>query len=366
MVRMTSQLEVRSAQGARRTPPAKTRDPLLDNAKFLAILLVIVGHAWSPLRDNLHVVDAAYTLVYLFHIPVFVLLAGMVSKSFRWSVPSLTRLVVAVVVPYLIFETAYEAFTAWSLTEPLRLNPLAPSWVMWFLAALFFWRLTVPIWLRLPTPIALGAAIVVSLLAGNSSEDDLALAKTMSLLPFFVLGLHLRREHLERIRTRAARALGAAVLGAVGLGCLVWADDFDIGWIRWRYAYGEIGAEVLPGAGVRLGVIAIAAVLTFAMLALVPGRGAWFSRWGANTMYAYLLHGFFIQAADAAGLFKADWAVTIAGSIVISVVALAIGCLLLSPVVRRLFAWLVEPTWIAQAITHGSPEASRTSPSSNT
>ncbi|MER5424456.1 hypothetical protein [Streptosporangium roseum] len=51
-------------------PPAD-RDPYFDNAKFLAITLVVSGHLVEDLRD-VPVAHAAYFYVYLFHMPLFI------------------------------------------------------------------------------------------------------------------------------------------------------------------------------------------------------------------------------------------------------------------------------------------------------
>lgn len=52
-------------------PPtsAKKRDAFFDNAKYLAIVLVAMGHAWEPLRGDSRAAAALYITVYTFHMP---------------------------------------------------------------------------------------------------------------------------------------------------------------------------------------------------------------------------------------------------------------------------------------------------------
>lgn len=57
------------AAGATAGTPGKKRDAFFDNAKYLAIVLVAVGHAWEPLRDSSRAVSALYVVVYTFHMP---------------------------------------------------------------------------------------------------------------------------------------------------------------------------------------------------------------------------------------------------------------------------------------------------------
>ena len=322
--------------------PAPTRDPLLDNAKYVAMVLVVVGHAWTDLRV-VPAIDAAYAFVYLFHIPVFVILAGFLSRNFTLSLRSLTKLGAALLIPYVLFETLYESLAAWVAGHPAHHNAIAPSWVMWFLMALFMWRLSVPLWRWLGAPMAISIAIVVSLWGGLSTNDDYAWSKTVSLLPFFVIGMYLRREQLDRLRTVPARLGALAIVAMTALACLLMASSFDIGLARWKYSYAELGFGTFDGSVVRLVMMGVALVLSAAFFALIPGERSWFTGLGANTMYSYLLHGATIQAAVAAGLFATAWATTLPGAVFITTAAAAVGTLLMAPAVKMCARPVVEP-----------------------
>lgn len=87
--------------------PAAKRDAFFDNAKYLAIVLVAMGHTWEPLKGDSRVLTAAYVLVYTFHMPAFIVISGFFSRSFDGSPGKLKRLVTGIVVPYVVFETAY-------------------------------------------------------------------------------------------------------------------------------------------------------------------------------------------------------------------------------------------------------------------
>ncbi|CAM5349879.1 Membrane protein OS=Streptomyces antimycoticus OX=68175 GN=SANT12839_006760 PE=4 SV=1 [Streptomyces antimycoticus] len=73
---------------------------------------------------------------------------------------------------------------------------------MWFLAALFIWRITTPLWLALrhPVPVALAVAALASIF--TEAGGDLGLQRVLAFLPFFVVGLTLRPDQLTRLRTR--------------------------------------------------------------------------------------------------------------------------------------------------------------------
>jgi len=75
--------------------------PVLDNARFVLISLVVVGHLLEQLADQGPMAAALYRWIYLFHMPAFVLISGAVSKS------TLTRrralaLVTGLLLPYVL------------------------------------------------------------------------------------------------------------------------------------------------------------------------------------------------------------------------------------------------------------------------
>ena len=92
--------------------PAKQRDAFFDNAKYLAIVLVAMGHAWEPLTGHSRAAEALYMVVYTFHMPAFIIISGYFSRSFDMRPDRLRRLVTGVAVPYVLFETAYSALQA--------------------------------------------------------------------------------------------------------------------------------------------------------------------------------------------------------------------------------------------------------------
>ena len=81
-------------------PPRQQRDAFFDNAKYLAIVLVAVAHAWEPLKGDSRILEGVYTVVYSFHMPAFIVISGFFSRSFDMRPDRLKRLVTGVAVPY--------------------------------------------------------------------------------------------------------------------------------------------------------------------------------------------------------------------------------------------------------------------------
>lgn len=318
------------------TRSSSGRDPWFDNAKMLLVTLVVIGHSWVLLPEDTLARNWFYDFLYLWHMPAFIVVTGYLSRSFTWSRRNLTRLVTVVAVPYVVFEALMSTFRIRVGGEDgIDTLFLEPHWPMWFLAALFFWRLATPVLKAVPAPVAV--AVVVSLLGGLLSGDVLDLGRVTGMLPFFVLGLVARPEQLDRLRTRKARRLGAVLLG-LALAVAPFIDGFmRTEWLYWRSGYDAMEVTFAEGALLRLVLIAVATVLSLSALSLVPRRATWVTALGAATMTVYLFHGFFIRGADYAGIFEwtssAPWAgllATTAASVV-----LAVG-LAAPPVARRL------------------------------
>lgn len=100
------------------TKPGKQRDAFFDNAKYLAIVLVAMGHSWEPLKGDSRILEAVYTVVYSFHMPAFIIISGYFSRSFDMRPDRLRRLVTGVLVPYVVFETAYSLFKRYGDHDP--------------------------------------------------------------------------------------------------------------------------------------------------------------------------------------------------------------------------------------------------------
>ncbi|MFF7953784.1 acyltransferase family protein [Streptomyces griseorubiginosus] len=320
------------------------RDAFFDNVKYLAIVLVAVGHAWEPLREGSRAVSALYLLVYAFHMPAFIVVSGYFSRNFDASPGRLRRLVGGLVVPYVVFETAYTFFTRWTDQDPGRpVSLLDPLYLTWFLVALFVWRLTTPLWQRVRQPVAVALAVAMLATLTPSIGDDLDLQRVLQFLPYFVLGLCLRPEHFQLVRRRAVR-IAAGPVFVVALALAYWAVPRMSGaWFYHRDSAQELGGPAWSGPAMTLVTFGCSLVLVACFLALVPGRRTWFTVLGAGTLYGYLLHGFLVQGARFWGWYGPDWVHRPLGVALVALVAGAVVTVLCTPPVRRALRYVVEP-----------------------
>ncbi|MEV0527782.1 acyltransferase family protein [Streptomyces sp. NPDC050439] len=325
--------------------PAKQRDAFFDNAKYLAIVLVAMAHAWEPLTDGSRAAEALYMTVYTFHMPAFILISGYFSRSFDMRSDRLKRLVTGVAVPYVLFEVAYTFFKRYADDDPTQpISLLDPWYLTWFLVALFVWRLTTPLWklVRWPLPLALAIAVLASV--SPDIGDDLDLQRVLQFLPFFVLGLFMKPEHFQLVRRREVRLLSIPIF-ASALLLAYWAGPrMTSAWFYRRDSAQELGAPWWAGVVMTLALFGCSAILTACFFAWVPRRKMWFTVLGAGTLYGYLLHGFLAKGSRFWGWFENyEWMHTPVGQIIVSLIAASVVTLLCTPPVQRMFRFAMEP-----------------------
>ena len=325
--------------------PAKKRDAYFDNAKYLAIVLVAMAHAWEPVMEGSRTTRALYMVAYTFHMPAFIVISGYFSRSFDMSAAKVKRLVTGVAVPYVVFETGYSLFKRYADDSPDQPISLIDPWYLtWFLVALFIWRITTPLWQTLRHPLAV--ALVIAALASLSPTigDDLDLQRVLQFLPFFVLGLRLRPEHFDMMRRREVRALTPALFTVAVVFAYWAAPHMRLGWFYRSNSAQEMGAPWWSGPVMTLLMFVCASLLTIGFLSLVPRRRMWFTVLGGGTVCGYLLHGFLIKGAEYAGVFDAfAWLSAPAGLVLVSLVAAGAVTLMCTPPVRRVLRPVTEP-----------------------
>lgn len=325
--------------------PAKQRDAFFDNAKYLAIVLVAMGHAWQPLTDRSRAAEALYMVVYTFHMPAFIIISGYFSRSFDMRADRLQRLITGIAVPYVLFEVAYSLFKRYADDDPSHpVSLLDPWYLTWFLIALFVWRLTTPLWkvVRWPIPLALGIAALASV--SPDIGDDLDLQRVLQFLPFFVVGLFMKPAHFQFMRRREVRVLSVPVV-ACALGLAYWVGPhMNSAWFYHRDSAQELGAPWWAGVVMTFALFGCSMLLTACFFSWVPRRKMWFTVLGAGTLYGYLLHGFLAKGSRFWEWYDANaWVYQPLGELFVTFVAAAVITLLCTPPVQRMFRFAMEP-----------------------
>jgi fucose 4-O-acetylase-like acetyltransferase len=324
------------------------RETWVDQARWVAIALVVIGHVVGPLRGSSVVAKTISDFVYVFHIPALVLLAGWGARRASASGRGLTRVFWSLLVPYVLFQLV-AFFMGWLLYRH------SPSWVfadptfgLWFLLSLASWRLLAPWFQGLRAPFLV--ALAVALVAGASPRIGtvLSLQRTAFFLPLFVAGPWV----VDRVtvwRRRGRVQIGALAVLLVALVVVYLREKaFDRTIFFGRDDYHSLGQGLVHGVLARIVALAIAGGLATALLLAIPSGSLGASRLGRQvasggryTLYAYLLHLPFLLFARWTGWYSTG--TPHLAALVAAVVGLGLAVLFVTPPVRFLARPLVEP-----------------------
>lgn len=319
-----------------------TRDYLIDNLKFVLICCVVIGHFIEPYIRQAAYFEIIFVCIYSFHMPMFVFISGYLSKSANSISPH--KIVTTLLIPYIIFSLL------WHLRESvhtgmLDFDLLSPTFHLWYLLSLFSWKLLLPVVRTIKHYVVV--SFIISLAVGLSPfiGNTASLARTFSLLPFFVLGTACSSSVLHSIHTRKYLAIaGLIVICAIAYILVFYQFNYRI--IGWTDPYHFAGYSNSGGLLVRLILIIISALIGVAVITLTPSGKTFFTALGARTLTVYIFHGFLVKSF--AVRFPL-WHQSVLTDILIIAFPLVLIIVLSLPVVSNVYNKVMNP--IAQKLT---------------
>lgn len=276
----------------------------IDQAKGLAILLVVLGHISSP----------AGTFIFSFHMPLFFFLAGIFIKTSYSSREYLAKGVERLIVPFLIFGAL--GLFATFIKDILLHRPLEPlqesltgllfwadtnhmhhyGFVLWFLPALFWGRIFIFLsvkHLQWHPAILVGASVIVAWLSAQYLTLPWGLDKALVALPWIMMGAVFNR-YLDRW-------LSSGWQGVSALGILFVLLIYAGGMQRLDLANKDIG-NLLLSVPYTLSVVLLLIGLLYQCNVYstpkIKGATDVLVLFGQNTMLVMVLHVYTNNAAD--------------------------------------------------------------------
>lgn len=101
-----------------------------DTLKGILIILVVFGHCGTSVGQNL------LSVIYAFHMPLFVLVSGYFSKRSNIGDGGYKRLLII----YLLFNTMYLSLDIVGGHYSIH-RILSPSFALWYILSLIYWRI---------------------------------------------------------------------------------------------------------------------------------------------------------------------------------------------------------------------------------
>jgi len=278
------------------------RNNVFDNTKLFMIFLVVFGHFIEPVISKSEGIKAIFMSIYSFHMPVFIILSGMLSKV-DLSENRIVKNITSLIVPFLIFTVLYEILNVitgkgishYTLTWQ-------PYWILWFLFSMFIWKTTLPIVMQFRFPLLL--SVLISLAAGYVSDVGyfLGISRTLYFFPFFIVGYILGPKVLSSEFLKKIPSLVYLLVLALNLSIFWLCRELPHQWLYGSVGYAKVGDADVSALLVRATLYLISFISSIAILMLMPSKETVLTKRGENSLFVYIWHGFFIKIAVYFGL----------------------------------------------------------------
>ena len=268
------------------------RDVRFDNLKGILIFFVVFAHALYKFEDSSMLVSQCVeAVIYSFHLPALVFIAGYFSKDALKSPHYSLHLVKRLLVPLIAAQALM-----WTISSRSVYTLFVPEWTLWFLLCLFFWRMLIFPISRIRYSLAV--SIIFSLLVGYSPADRLfSLSRMVTFFPFFLAGYKMTDVSLSRLR-KINKIIPAAMLILIfsavvfmRLRKIPVLDAFQMAEPYDYYFEDEFHGLLLRFAALLMGFLSVGS-----LLALMPRKQSLITSIGKNTITVYLGHSFALLA----------------------------------------------------------------------
>ncbi len=289
------------------------RNAFVDNAKVILIFLVVFGHMIQPFVSGSAPMNTLYMWIYTFHMPAFILLAGLYAKGYG-NFKYIINLMKKLIVPYLFFQIIYSGYYYLIGKPGWQTELFSPHWSLWFLFSLFCWHMLLYWFKKIPPALGIAIAVQIGLIVGYFGEigHTFSLSRTFVFFPFFLIGYWVTEKQLMKaVKNKQMKFISVGIMAVLAAAIYV-LPDFQTGWLLASSSYSDLGMAEYGGL-MRLLVYTIAALMVISIFAWIPEKHYKWTKLGTRTLYVYLLHGFFIQFFRQAELFEVNNLIDVLG-----------------------------------------------------
>lgn len=272
----------------------KERNYYLDNLKVILIFLVVIGHMVAPFESKLYIGKFLLILIYTFHMPLFIFVSGYLSKK-----NNLLLLVKKLLIPYIIFQAIYFFFYKYYMLESnYKFTLFTPAWTLWYLMALFIWRLLVPYMKSLKPNVILIVSIIAGILAGYDATIGyfLSFSRLIVFSPFFILGYYFNIEYfISNLCKNKYKFEAMFLLLIIFILIYIYTKSININLFYGSMSFEKCHINKWYAGTYRFLAYSLTFIISFLILIVIPQKKTLFSWIGKKTLNIYLLHGFFYR-----------------------------------------------------------------------
>lgn len=284
----------------------KKRLYFFDNAKFILIVLVLIGHFFEPLLPENGPALTFYIFIYSFHMPAFIFIAGYFSKLNSNFKNYILKNIKRLLLPYLIFQYLYQIFNSILNNYSFNYDFQRPFWILWFLLSLFIWRILLFIIDRfnISAVTVFSAAVAAALFAGFIAEFGRIYSgsRTIVFFPFFILGYYFKKYSIaERYRNLEDYISKKSVIFIYAVEIIfiyLFLQNMDLEILYGAISYYRLELSLNQALLSRSLFLVTAFINIFLFFKIVPAKRTLISSRGTRSIYPYLLHGFIVIILD--------------------------------------------------------------------
>lgn len=265
-----------------------------DILKFILMFLVVMGHIADLYVKESSAMRTLYLAVYTFHMPLFIFVSGLFSKTTvnEKRKDRIFGYFVLYVAIKLIFWLYYGiARGDWSFSLFTEAN------LPWFMLALFIFAL-VTVLLKDFSPVyVLIFSVLLACVAGYDTEikSFLSLSRIIVYYPFYYLGYIADAKKIElHCRKKSAKTAAAIIIAAMITVAVLFGERLY--WLRPLFTglnpFAALGGYANFGFLLRLAHYAVAALMCYAVVVLTPQKTpfGFVTKLGRSTLSIYAFH----------------------------------------------------------------------------
>lgn len=267
-----------------------------DNLKFILIVLVVIGHFIERMESS-HTMQSIFFFIYIFHMPLFVFITGLNSKSMLDENNNLkVNKIISFMIIYIVLKSVLFLIETNLLGENLTFKIFSESGVPWYLLATCIWYSLIPIIKKIKPVYAVLISILIALIAGydKSIFEFLSFSRVLCFMPFFMIGYYLSEHKLEKLLDIRVVFRIVAFFLIISMFLLILCTQINVfkftGIVTGRIPYILLETNQIYGGLYRAIWYGISTFICMCVMLIIPRCKTFFTEFGKRTLQVYVLH----------------------------------------------------------------------------
>lgn len=275
----------------------KTRNYLWDNMKTFLIFMVVIGHFFESFPLNSLVASGFDYWIYTFHMPAFLFVSGFLSKGYCKKSHVRAEKIGYFLGYYIVFQVLFFLMLL-VIDPPRQLTFFEPNIGLWYMVAMIFYYLLIPVAEKFPGYITMGVLVFLALTVGMDEKAGtyLTISRAFVFAPFFFAGYYCPQKLIDKLRTFKLRivtgifcAMGSVAIWVTML-LLFKRKNFPMKLFYGKHCYDAMGFSDTKGVVLRVIAWSVGILMILAMIMLTSQKKNIFSYIGQRSLQIYLLH----------------------------------------------------------------------------